>query len=182
MNGQSLTALDMAAWWEKIAWVPQNPYLFDASIAENIKLARPDATAVEIENAARLAHALPFIQSLPNKFETSIGERGSRLSGGQAQRIALARAFLKDAPFLILDEATANLDPQNEADIQTVIEKLTRNRTVLLIAHRLNTITRADKILVLQNGRLVESGTHADLLHQAGLYRQLISAYQGGQA
>jgi len=117
---------------------------------------------------------------LPQGYQTRIGERGARLSGGQAQRIALARAFLKDAPFLILDEATANLDPRHESDIQTAIAALLKQRTALIIAHRLNTITRADKILVLQHGSLIESGSHAALLARDGLYRRLITAFEGG--
>ncbi len=180
VDGTPLDRLDLAGWRARIAWVPQMPYLFDATIAENIRLARPDAPLPAVENAAKLAHADRFIAELPQGYQTRIGERGARLSGGQAQRIALARAFLKDAPFLILDEATANLDPRHESDIQAVIATLLQNRTALIIAHRLNTITRADKILVLQHGSLVESGAHAELLARDGLYRRLVSAFEGG--
>lgn len=179
-GGIPLDRLDLAGWREQIAWVPQMPYLFDDTIAENIRLARPDAPLSAVEKAAKLAHADRFIAELPQGYDTRIGERGARLSGGQAQRIALARAFLKNAPFLILDEATANLDPQHESDIQAAIATLLENRTALIIAHRLNTITRADKILVLQRGSLVESGSHSDLLARDGLYRRLVTAYRGG--
>jgi ATP-binding cassette subfamily C protein CydD len=160
-----------------MAWVPQNLYLFHDSVAENIRLARPEASLDEVVWAARQAHAHAFIQALPDSYDTLVGERGTRLSGGQAQRIALARAFLKDAPMLILDEATANLDPEHETMLQETIERLMQDRTVLILAHRLSTVYRADQILVMDGGRVVESGTHETLLEGGQLYRQLVAAY-----
>jgi ATP-binding cassette subfamily C protein CydD len=179
VDGRPLSELDPAAWRAHLAWVPQQPYLFHASIADNIRLARPEAGLTEIAEAARQAHADAFIDQLPQGYDTPIGERGARLSGGQAQRIALARAFLKDAPFLILDEATAHLDPEHESQLQAVIERLMAGRTALIIAHRLNTVVRADKILVLNGGQIVESGHHQTLLAQPGLYQRLLAAYGG---
>ena len=177
--GRPLAALEPAAWRAQLAWVPQQPYLFHASVRHNICLARPQATAAEVRVAARLAQADDFIETLPAGYDTIIGERGARLSGGQAQRIALARAFLKDTPYLILDEATANLDPEREAQIQAAIDRLLQGRTALIIAHRLNTVRAATKILVLDQGRIVESGTHNSLLGQKGLYERLVAAYGG---
>jgi len=172
-----LSDLSPAEWRAKIAWVPQNPYLFNDSLAANIRLARPDASQEAVVQAARLAHAHEFIQALPQGYDTPIGERGARLSGGQAQRIALARAFLKDVPFVILDEATANLDPHNESLINTAVTQLLQDRTALIIAHRLNTVYQADQIIVLDQGRVVESGAHAQLFSEDGLYRRLAGAF-----
>jgi len=165
------------AWRTQVAWVPENLYLFHTSVAENIRLARPEASLDEVIWAAQQAHAHDFIQALPQGYDTLVGERGARLSGGQAQRIALARAFLKDAPLLILDEATANLDPEEETRIQESMGRLMQGRTVLVIAHRLPTVYRADQILVMQGGRVVESGTHTTLLEQGELYRRMVTAY-----
>jgi ATP-binding cassette subfamily C protein CydD len=179
VGGRPLGELSPAAWREHVAWVPQEPYLFYGTIAENIRLARPDANLDEVAWAARQAHAHAFIEALPQGYDTTVGERGARLSGGEAQRIALARAFLKDAPLLILDEATANLDPEIEAQVQEAIERLLQGRTALVIAHRLSTVYRADRILVMDAGRIVEQGAHADLLQRGGLYRRLVGAYSG---
>ncbi|MCB8983476.1 MAG: thiol reductant ABC exporter subunit CydD [Ardenticatenaceae bacterium] len=154
-----LEAVDTAVLRRHIAWVPQQPYLFDDTIANNIRLARPEADLEAVQNAARRAQLHDFVQSLPQGYETRIGERGARLSGGQAQRLALARAFLQDAPLLILDEPTAHLDPATESQIQAAIEALTAGRTTLIIAHRPNTIRHADQIIRLANGRVVERGT-----------------------
>lgn len=167
-------------WRAQVAWVPQTLYLFHASVAENIRLARPDASLDQVVWAAEQAHAHDFIQALPQGYDTPVGERGARLSGGQAQRIALARAFLKDSPFLILDEATANLDPEDQARIQDSIERLMQGRTALIIAHRLPTVYRADQILVMSDGRVAESGTHDVLLERGELYRRLVMAYGVG--
>jgi ABC-type multidrug transport system fused ATPase/permease subunit len=145
-------------------------------VADNIRLARPSAEPDEVVRAARLAHAHSFITALPQGYDTLLGERGARLSGGQAQRIALARAYLKDAPFLLLDEPTANLDPDTEALIQEAMARLLEGRTALIIAHRLSTVYRADRIFVMDGGRVIQAGSHADLVQQEGLYRQLVSA------
>lgn len=161
----------------EIAWVPQTPYLFHDTIAANLRLARPNASLEELEAAARAAHLDEFIHTLPQGYETIIGEEGARLSGGEAQRLALARAFLKDAPILILDEPTSSLDPQTETLLQESTRQLMQGRTVITIAHRLNTVTRADRIVVLQAGRIVEMGTHRQLLKRGGLYAQLIGKH-----
>ena len=182
VNGQPLHRLPLSAWRRQVAWVPQTPYLFHGTVADNIRLARPAASHEEVVWAARQAHAHAFVAALPQGYDTPIGERGARLSGGQAQRIALARAFLKDAPLLVLDEATANLDPQVEALIQESMEHLLRGRTALLVAHRLTTVYRADRILVMDGGRVVEEGTHGALLGQGGLYRRLVGAYSPAEA
>ncbi len=145
---------------------------------DNIRLARPGATRGEIEHAAQMAGAAEFIQRLPRGYDTQIGERGVRLSGGEAQRLAIARAFLKDAPVLIMDESTSSLDPESERLIGLALERLMRDRTVLVIAHRLNTVYRADRIAVLQAGRLAESGTHADLIERSGPYARLVGTYK----
>jgi len=162
-------------WRRKVAWVPQRPFLFYDTVAANIRLARPEASLEEVKAAARLAHADEFIQELNNGYETQIGERGTRLSGGQAQRIALARAFLKDAPLLILDEPTSNLDPETEALLLDSLLRLMRGRTVLVIAHRLSTVYQSDLILVLDGGKIVESGSHPDLIKNEGLYWRMVT-------
>ncbi len=180
VGGLPLSGLPVAAWRRFVAWVPQTPYLFYGTVADNIRLARPDASPDEVVWAARQAHAHEFIAALPQGYDTLIGERGARLSGGQAQRLALARAFLKDAPLLLLDEATAHLDPETEELVQEAMARLLRGRTALLIAHRLNTVLRADRILVLEGGRLVEEGSHEALLQRGGLYRRLVGAYVAG--
>jgi ABC-type multidrug transport system fused ATPase/permease subunit len=177
VDGVPLHDLPIRAWRAQVAWVPQNHYLFHASVAENIRLARPEASLDEVAQAAEQAHAHDFIRALPQGYDTLVGERGARLSGGQAQRIALARAFLKDAPLLILDEATANLDPEDQARIQDSMERLLEGRTALIIAHRLPTVYRADHIVVMADGRAVESGTHRTLLDEGRLYRRLVAAY-----
>jgi len=176
VNGLPITELPIAIWRENVALVPQRPYLFHGSVHENISLACPAATRDEVERAAELAGAAECIARLPRGYDTQIGERGSRLSGGEAQRLAIARAFLKDAPLLILDEPTSSLDPTSEALIRAALERLMHDRTVLVVAHRLNTIYTADRIAVLENGRLVEAGSHVALLERGGLYARLVDA------
>jgi ATP-binding cassette, subfamily C, bacterial CydD len=176
-NGAEITSLPAKTWREYVALVPQRPHLFYGSVLENISLARPEASREEVEMAAELAGAAEFIQRLPDGYSTQIGERGARLSGGEAQRIAIARAFLKDAPVLVLDEPTSSLDPESERLIQSTLDRLARDRTVLVIAHRLNTVYEADTIAVLDDGRLVETGTHRELIQRGGLYSSLVNAY-----
>jgi ATP-binding cassette subfamily C protein CydD len=177
VNGARLAGMPAGDWRKQVAWVSQNPYLFNMSAMENIRLARPGATQDEITLAAQLAHAHDFLQVLPQGYDTVIGERGARLSGGQAQRIALARAFLKRAPLLILDEATSNLDPETEALLQDATERLMQGRMTLVIAHRLSTVYGADRIVVMDAGQVVETGTHSSLMRQEGTYRKLVSVY-----
>ncbi|MFC2023382.1 thiol reductant ABC exporter subunit CydD [Chloroflexota bacterium] len=177
VDGRCLQCMSPGTWREQVAWVPQSPYLFHGTVVENIRLARPDAPLEDVVKAAESAHARAFIEKLPQSYDTHIGERGARLSGGQAQRIALARAFLKDAPLLVFDEATANLDPETEDLIQEAILRLLEGRTALIIAHRLRTVAHADRIMVMEGGRVVEEGTHATLLQRGGLYSRMTTAY-----
>ena len=156
------------------ALVSQDIYLFNATIRENLRMARPNAQDREIEDAARLANAHEFIESFPDGYDTMVGERGMQLSGGQRQRLSIARAALKDAPILILDEATSHLDAVNEQQVRTALRQLMEGRTTLVIAHRLSTVRDADRIVVLDSGRLVEQGDHRQLLANGGLYARLV--------
>jgi ATP-binding cassette subfamily C protein CydD len=176
VNGLPLAELPVEQWREYIALVPQRPYLFAGSVAANIRLARPAASFEEIERAAEQAGALEFIQRLPQGFETEIGEQGGRLSAGQLQRLALARAFLKNAPLLILDEPTSHLDPESEALFRRSLERLLPGRTALIIAHRYNTIANADQVAVLDAGRLVERGSPASLLADDHTFARLVES------
>ncbi len=162
---------------DSIAWVPQKPHLFHDTLSANIRLGKPDATKKEVIEAAKAAHLHEFIETLPDKYETVIGESGARLSGGQAQRLALARAFLRDAPILVLDEPTSSLDPGTESVLEESTRRLMQGRTVMTIAHRLNTIFKADQIVVLEEGRVIESGMHRELLNQKGAYAKMVQAY-----
>ena len=181
IDGQDVRAVTQASLRAQVAIVPQEPILFHRSLAENIAYARPGAGREAIEHAARLANAHDFIARLPRGYATTVGERGVKLSGGERQRIAIARAFLADAPILILDEATSSLDSDSEALIQDAMERLMTGRTALVIAHRLSTVRHLDRILVFDRGRIVETGTHAGLLaRSAGLYRGLFERQAGG--
>ena len=163
-----------------IAYVPQEPLLFHRSIAENIAYGKPDSKKSEIERAAKLAHAHEFIKNLPSGYDTLVGERGVKLSGGQRQRVAIARAMLKNAPILVLDEATSALDSESEKLIQDALWKLMEGRTAIVIAHRLSTIQRMDRIVVLEDGEIVEQGSHKELLEKDGVYARLWAHQSGG--
>jgi ATP-binding cassette subfamily B protein len=173
IDGQDVNRVTQRSLRRAIAVVPQDPTLFHRTIAENIGYARPDATADEIELAARRAHAHDFIARLPAGYRTLVGERGVKLSGGERQRVAIARAFLADAPILVLDEATSSLDVETEREVQIAMEELMVGRTTIVIAHRLSTVRGADRILVFENGRIVEEGRHADLVARGGAYARL---------
>jgi ATP-binding cassette subfamily C protein CydD len=175
-DGVPIPSLSVEDWRQRVALVPQRPYLFDASALDNLRLARPAASLEEVEYATSLAGAHHFLKDLPDGYHTRLGERGARLSRGQAQRLAIARAFLKSAPLLILDEPTSALDAESERHVRDAVERLADRCTVLLIAHRLSTVTTADQVIVLNAGDVVERGTHRDLVTHGGLYAQLVKA------
>jgi subfamily B ATP-binding cassette protein MsbA len=179
LDGHDLCELRLADLRRNIAIVPQDPVLFNDTVRENLLIARPGATTIDVENAARAAFAHDFILSLPLGYDTIVGERGARLSGGQKQRLALARAFLRNAPVLILDEATSALDSESEAAIQQALKQLVVGKTVLIIAHRFSTIRDASLILVFDHGEIVARGTHAELHAGNPLYRSLYDRQQG---
>ncbi|MCB1513035.1 MAG: ATP-binding cassette domain-containing protein, partial [Hyphomicrobiaceae bacterium] len=178
--GQDIAHVTQASLRRAISYVPQEPLLFHRTLFENIAYGRPDATLDQVRDAAAKAYALDFIESLPEGFATTVGERGVKLSGGQRQRIAIARTILKDAPILLLDEATSALDSESEVHIQAALQRAMSGRTTIVIAHRLSTVQMMDRIVVLDNGRIIEDGDHAQLLRDAGPYSQLWSHQTGG--
>jgi ATP-binding cassette subfamily B protein len=180
IGGQSISDVPQAALRKTIAYVPQDPSMFHRTIAENIRVGRPDATDAEVLRAAQLAHAAEFIDALPAGYQTLVGERGVKLSGGQRQRVAIARAILKDAPILVLDEATSSLDSESEALIQDALWTLLARRTAIVIAHRLSTVRRMDELIVLERGGIVERGPHDALLAHNGIYAALWAHQSGG--
>ncbi|WP_372840387.1 ABC transporter transmembrane domain-containing protein [Phaeovulum sp.] len=173
LDGQDLRTLARTDFRRFIALVPQDPVIFAASARENIRFGRPDATDDEVEQAARAAHAHEFLAALPEGYNSYVGERGVMMSGGQKQRIAIARAILRDAPVLLLDEATSALDAESEGLVQAAVEQLTKGRTTVIVAHRLATVKRADRIVVFDNGRIIAQGTHEALVAEGGLYARL---------
>ena len=176
IGGHDLRALPLDILRHHIASVPQDVFLFHGSVRDNLLFGKPEANEEQLIAAARAANAEEFIDDLPQGYDTLVGERGVRLSGGQKQRLAIARALLKDAPILILDEATSSVDTRTEALIQEAIDRLVKERTTLVIAHRLSTVRRADRIVVLDQGTIVDSGTHDELMQRAGLYARLVEA------
>ncbi|MFI7134769.1 ABC transporter ATP-binding protein [Nonomuraea sp. NPDC050153] len=180
IGGQDISRLRQADLRSLIAYVPQEPAMFHRSVRDNIGFARPGATEAEILEAARAAHVTEFVESLPDGFDTLVGERGIKLSGGQRQRLALARAILRDAPILLLDEATSALDSESELLVQEALWRLMRDRTALVVAHRLSTVVRMDQLVVLNRGCIVEQGTHDELLQAEGPYARLWRHQSGG--
>ena len=174
LDGRNVREWDMNSLMRNFSFVFQNVYLFHDTIANNIRFGRPEASMDEVREAARKACCHEFIMSLPDGYETIVGEGGASLSGGERQRISIARAMIKDAPVIFLDEATANVDPENENELVSAIEALTKEKTVVMIAHRLKTVRSADQILVLDQGRIVQRGTHAQLMAEGGIYRRFV--------
>lgn len=182
LDGEDIRSLDPAILRQAIAYVPQEPDIFSFSVRDNILVGRLDATADEVKEAAIKARAHEFIMELPGGYDAMLGERGCRLSTGQKQRLAIARAYLKNAPVLLMDEATSAQDSQNEHDMQHILKDISKDRTVILIAHRLSTIVHADRILVLERGRIIEQGNHAELMARGGLYSKMAARqFAGGE-
>lgn len=179
IDGQDIEKVTQDSLRETISFVPQEPSLFHRSLLDNIRYGRQDATDEEVIEAAKKAHCHEFIDALPDKYETHVGERGVKLSGGERQRVAIARAILKDAPILVLDEATSSLDSESEALIQDALRVLMEGKTVIVIAHRLSTIMKMDRIVVIEDGKIAADGTHDDLLKEGGLYHKLWSIQAG---
>lgn len=181
IDGQDIARVTQNSLWQNLSLVPQDPMLFHRSLRENIRYGKPDATDEEVVTAARLAHCDEFINEFPEGYNTFVGERGVKLSGGERQRVAIARAILRNAPILILDEATSSLDSESEALIQDALNVLMKNKTVVVIAHRLSTIMKMDRIVVVDHGKVVEAGTHNELLKTKGsLYQRLWKLQAGG--
>jgi ATP-binding cassette subfamily B protein len=180
IDGQEIATITLESLRRQIALIPQDPVLFHRTLRENISFGKPDATEDEIIHAAKLAHCDEFIRNIPKGYDAKVGERGTKLSGGEKQRIAIARAILVNAPILILDEATSALDSVTEKFIQTHLEQIMQNRTTIVIAHRLSTLSRMDRILVFDKGKIVEEGTHTSLLNKKGLYAKMWNMQVGG--
>ena len=180
IDGQNIAEVTQDSLRENIALVPQEPMLFHRTIRENILYGKPDATEEEMVLAATRAQAHEFIVTLPDKYDTLVGERGVKLSGGQKQRVAIARAMLKEAPLLVLDEATSALDSESEVAIQQALEELMEGKTVIAVAHRLSTLRKMDRILVFENGRITEDGSHDELAAAGGMYAKLWQHQAGG--
>ncbi len=180
IDGQSIKDVTQDSLRDAISLVPQEPILFHRTLMENIRYGRREATDQEVMDAAQKAHCHEFIEALPEKYQTFVGERGIKLSGGERQRVAIARAILKNAPILVLDEATSSLDSESEALIQDALHTLMQDKTVIVIAHRLSTIMQMDRIIVMEHGKVVDSGTHAELVQQAGIYQKLWKIQAGG--
>jgi ATP-binding cassette subfamily C protein CydC len=180
LGGRDLRTLPAAELRRLVTLVPQDVYLFNASVADNIRLGRPDATDEEVEQAARAAFAHEFIQALPDGYRTRCGERGAQLSGGQRQRVAIARALLGNAPVVIMDEAVSNLDTESERAVQDAAARVRQGHTTLLIAHRLSTIRSADRVLLLGDGEILDTGSHEELLGRSAAYRDLLAMQHEG--
>jgi ATP-binding cassette subfamily B protein len=173
LDGQPIDRLDPMAYRSRLGLVPQEPVIFSADAWTNIRYGRPEASDAEVVAAAEAAAAREFIEALPQGFATFLGEKGVRLSGGQRQRVAIARAILSDPAVLLLDEATSSLDAESEHAVQKALDNLMRSRTSIVIAHRLATVLKADRILVMEGGRIVDTGTHRELVRRGGLYARL---------
>jgi ATP-binding cassette subfamily B protein len=181
IDGQDTAGVTQESLWQSISLVPQDPVLFHRTLKENIRYGRPEATDAEVLEASKMAHCDEFIADLPESYETFVGERGIKLSGGERQRVAIARAILRNSPILVLDEATSSLDSESEGLIQDALEKLMKDKTVIVIAHRLSTIRKMDRIIFIDEGQIKEEGTHEDLeKKENGLYRHLWELQAGG--
>ena len=175
LGGKNVKEYSFDSLMKNFSFVFQRVYLFEDTIANNIRFGEPNASMERVIEAAKKARCHDFIMSLPKGYDTIIGEGGASLSGGEKQRISIARAIMKDAPIIILDEATANVDPENEAELTKAIEELTRNKTIIMIAHRLKTVRKADQILVISNGHIAQQGTHDELMNEDGIYKNFVS-------